>query len=211
MTDGPVVGFIQEGSLVRPDGLFSMMSITPGEYVIQVPTSMATAMGWTLTSITMEGQDILDVPIQLAANSISAVTITFSDRATELSGRVNDAEGRPQPGLTLVVFSADRRHWYAGSRRVRQALPDARGDYRVGGLPPGDYWLAAISGGLDLPNGLVAGLTELSSAAIRFSLALANRAAGPSHGEGLFSGGLFPFRRALSLGPIKRPGRIPTP
>ena len=173
ITEGLVLGFIQDGSVVRPDGLFSSMSVTPGEYLVQVPGNMAaTASGWRVTSVTMDGQEILDVPIQLAANSISAVTITLSDRATALSGRVTDAEGRPQPGLTLVVFSADRRHWYPASRRVLQAVPDARGDYRVSGLPPGDYWLAAITGGLDLPNGLVAGLTELSAAGIRFSLAL---------------------------------------
>ena len=204
MADGLVLGFIEGGLRALPEGLLSTFSISPGEYVVQVQSSMATTMGWTLTSATMDGQDILDLPIQLAANSVSTVALTLSDRSTELSGRVTDAEGRPQPGLTLVVFSADQRHWYAGSRRVRQALPDARGDYRVAGLPPGDYRLAAISGGLDLPNGLVAGLTELSTGAIRFSLALGEQRRQDlrtGKGPGIsVPGGLFAFS-----------DRVPTP
>lgn len=123
-----------------------------------------------MTSVALDGQETADRLISLAANTITNVTITLSNRPVELIGRVVDGDNRPQPGLTLLVFSADQRHWQRGSRRLQMALPDAAGHYRIAGLPPGEYWLAAVSGGLEFPNGLVAGLTDLTAGALKISL-----------------------------------------
>jgi protocatechuate 3,4-dioxygenase beta subunit len=162
--------FVSAAVLARPDGLFSLSGITPGEYVLDIPPIITHEFGWMVTSVTMDGREVADSPIHLAPDTITNVTVTLSNRPADLSGRVTDAQGRPQSDLTLVVYSADRRHWYRGSRRLQQALPDARGNYRLGGLAPGEYWLAAISGGLEFPNGLVAGLTDLAAGAIKITL-----------------------------------------
>jgi protocatechuate 3,4-dioxygenase beta subunit len=166
----PAAAFMSPASLVRPDGLFSMSGITAGEYVIDVPPIITHETGWMMTSVTLDGQEVVDSPIHLSPGTITSVTVTMSNRPAELTGRVTDAGARPQPGLTLVVYSSDRRHWYRSSRRLRQALPDALGTYRLTGLPPGEYWLAAVSGGLEFPNGLVAGLTDLAAGAIKITL-----------------------------------------
>jgi hypothetical protein len=202
----PGGGFVSVAALARPDGLFSLSGITPGEYMLDIPPIITHESGWMPTSIILEGRDVVDSPIRLAADTITNVTVTLSNRSADLSGRVTDADGRPQPDLTLVVFSTDRLHWYRGSRRLQQALPDARGDYRLAGMPPGEYWLAAVSGGLDFPNGLVAGLTDLTSAAIKITLAPGEQKRQDlrtGKGSGLFfSGGFFalPDRALMDWG-----------
>jgi hypothetical protein len=69
--------------------------------------------------------------------------VTFSDRASELAGTVRDTAGHPLPDGFVVVFSAERAHWFHGSRRVAGTQPSADGRYRFRNLPSGDYFIVA--------------------------------------------------------------------
>ena len=44
----------------------------------------------------------------------------------------------------VLVFSADTRHWFGGSRRTRAVRPGSDGRYAVSDLPAGDYLVAAL-------------------------------------------------------------------
>jgi hypothetical protein len=44
----------------------------------------------------------------------------------------------------VVLFSADPRHWREGARRIVAVRPSGDGRYVFGGLPAGDYLLAAL-------------------------------------------------------------------
>jgi hypothetical protein len=97
--------------------------------------------GWWLKSIAMEGRELLDAPLDLQ-RSANDVVVTFSDRATELTGTVRDAEGNPLSDRYVVVFSAHKAAWFPNSRRVVGERPNGDGQYAIRNLPPGDYLLA---------------------------------------------------------------------
>ena len=53
----------------------------------------------------------------------------------------------PDPGATVLVFPTDVQSWSNfGSlpRRLREARTDARGEFGMTSLPPGDYYAVAV-------------------------------------------------------------------
>ena len=68
----------------------------------------------------------------------------LTNRLTKLTGVIADTRDRPGPKLQVVVFSPRRDTWDALSRFVARTTPDEDGAFSVAGLPPGDYYLAAI-------------------------------------------------------------------
>ena len=71
--------------------------------------------------------------------------VTFSDRVSELSGRLESTDGAPAPDHFILAFSTDRGRWTPLSRRVRQSRPATDGRFSIRGLPSGDYFLAAVT------------------------------------------------------------------
>ena len=55
------------------------------------------------------------------------------------------SSGRGAPAYFILVFSADRQHWTAGSRRVSMTRPATDGAFIAKGLPPGEYFVAALT------------------------------------------------------------------
>jgi hypothetical protein len=43
----------------------------------------------------------------------------------------------------IVVFATDRSFWRPNARRIRLTQPATDGSFAVGGLPPGEYAIAA--------------------------------------------------------------------
>jgi hypothetical protein len=135
-------------------GKFSSTGLTPGMYrpnaIGGSLRGLQTPIGpWWLKSIAVDGRELLDAPLDLQQGSENGL-ITFSDRASEIAGSVKDAAGEPGARGYVVIFSADRAHWFANSRRVVAVTPDAQGHYSIRNLPPGEY-RAAVA--LDLEPG----------------------------------------------------------
>lgn len=135
-------------SSVQPDasGAFTIRGITPGTYRLtaSIPTLRTDTQAWQLKSSTINGRDTLDGVFELRAGADDAV-VTFTDKATELTGTVQDAAGQPAPEYHIVVFSADKSHWVPTSRRIRYVRPGADGKFQVPNLPPGEYLVAAVN------------------------------------------------------------------
>jgi hypothetical protein len=126
------------------DGLhFKIEDAAPGSYRLQLNTpGLQTPIGkWWLKSIVIAGHDVLDAPIELR-QAVDGAVVTFAGRASELAGTLRDAEGAPVSEQYVVVFSADRAHWFFNSRRVVGVRP-RDGQWVVRNLPPGDYRVAA--------------------------------------------------------------------
>jgi hypothetical protein len=106
------------------------------------------------------------------------VVITLTDRKQEVFGTLKESTGRPAPDYTVVLFSTDKQYWLTGSRRVATTRPATDGRFEVSspqGLPPGSYFLAAISDlGADEQYDTKL-LEELSKAAVRLMLAPGER------------------------------------
>lgn len=66
-----------------------------------------------------------------------------------ITGHVLDEDGNP---LARAIVNVLRYQWGGGEKRLAPAgndQSDDRGQYRVFGLPPGDYFVSANAGGLD--------------------------------------------------------------
>jgi uncharacterized protein (DUF2141 family) len=128
---------------LEPGGRFSISGIMPGAYrlVTTLRGVRSSIAGWWLKSIVVGGRDLLDAPLDLRHGADDAV-VTFSDQASELAGRVTDAQGRPAADLFVVVFSDDRASWFFNSRRIAAPRANAEGRYAIRNLPPGGYFVA---------------------------------------------------------------------
>ncbi len=159
-------------ALTVATGEFSVEGIMPGRYVIQAGGGGSGPDGlWTLKAATIRGKDVLDEPIDLApGEEISDVQLTVTDRISELSGIVTDTAGKPSREGSVVVFAADKRYWFPGSRRIQVVRPNAEGRYTVRGLPAGTY-LVALEPGTVLQHELLAKLPTLVAGAVRVTIA----------------------------------------
>jgi hypothetical protein len=94
----------------------------------------------------LNGRDVSDAAFDVPpGEDVSGIVVTFTDRPSELSGHVLDAAGRPVGNFPIVVFSTDRTNWTLASRRVQLLRPSTDGKYTANGLPPGEYYICAVT------------------------------------------------------------------
>jgi len=81
------------------EGRFTVAGIVPGAYRLasNVPGIRTPLGGWWLKSIMVNGRDLLDSSLEVREDRDDAV-VTFSDRASELSGRGDRQAGGPVGG-----------------------------------------------------------------------------------------------------------------
>ena len=142
--DGHSLGF-PLSTRVNADGTFTTFQVPGGRYLLRVATGSVSG-GWTFKAAMSEGRDISDRAFDLQGD-VSNVAVIFTDAPSELSGLVRDETGRIDSSAGVVVFSADRRDWSnfgEFSRRVTYARPSMSGRWSRSGLPPGEYFVAAI-------------------------------------------------------------------
>jgi hypothetical protein len=158
---------------VEANGRFTVSDVLPGSYRVNasVPGVPSAAPAWVVQSITVEGEDALDMPLDVKGRVITGMVVTMTDRITELSGLVVDEKGKPATEHTLVLYPVDEKYWFFQSRRIRttRAGEDGRYSFRI--VPPGDYRLATL---VDPEPGSwfdKAVLGDLESTAVRISLA----------------------------------------
>ena len=152
---------------VDANGRFTASSVPPGRYRL----SAAGAPGWFLESANVGGQDALDFPFELkAGQGAGNVTLTFTDKQTELTGTIVNDQSQPAVDYTLIIFPVDNRYWQGPSRRIQTARPGTDGRFTVRNLPPGDYKIATV---LDLEPGSAsdpAFLQQIEGSTMRLTL-----------------------------------------
>jgi protocatechuate 3,4-dioxygenase beta subunit len=135
---------------VNADGSFELAGVTPGAYRIDAYApgfAMDASMpSWSLRSASFKGQNLTDLPFEVRPNeSLSGVTITFTDKTTEVSGTLFDSAGRPAPDYYVMAYPADRKQWFQTARALRTPVrPDSAGKYTIKALPAGDYYICAL-------------------------------------------------------------------
>lgn len=107
-----------------------------------------TPQGWMLKSITLNGQDVTDAPLDIApGQTVTGVQVLLTDRVTEVNGRISDSRNRAVTDATIVIFAADEDKWGFQTRYIRAARPDQDGRFQIRGLPPhGEYLALAVQG-----------------------------------------------------------------
>jgi len=136
------------GSTAAADGTFTVGDLAPGRYRVHAGYAGAPGPGgaWLAKSVLWQGQDLLDSTLDIApGRDVTALTVVFSDRQTDLRGTFFDSAGHPIAGYDVVVFAADRRFWTEESRRVARVQVGRDGRFHFAGLPAGEYLLAAVT------------------------------------------------------------------
>jgi hypothetical protein len=101
--------------------------------------------GWFLKSVTINGEDITDIPFDIStAGDDTRIEIVMTDKQTSLSGTVKNPRGEQTTDYTVVVFPDRLREGAMPGRYTRTVRPDQQGRFETRGLPPGDYLAAAI-------------------------------------------------------------------
>ncbi|HEX9365335.1 MAG TPA: carboxypeptidase-like regulatory domain-containing protein [Vicinamibacterales bacterium] len=121
---------------VSPDLTFTMKGML-GEYLLRT-----NAPNQYLKSVTLGGEDITDAPREFKTGD--RVTLTLTSRASTLEGNVTDAAGKPSTDAGLILFSEDKASWRTSSFRTRRTFVDPYGHYKLTGLMPGRYFVAAV-------------------------------------------------------------------
>jgi len=129
---------------VDPDGTFRIAGATPGSTRLVVPVRATSP--WAPKSAMLGGRDLLDESFEVrAGEDVSGLVVTLTDRPAALSGTLMDATGRPAPQFFVLVYSTNRAFWTPNSRRTRPVRAGVDGSYRLSGLPPGEYFLCALT------------------------------------------------------------------
>src|SRR5262249_25076661 len=126
---------------VNASGAFIFNGVTPGRYRV----AMFPGGGWQLRSAMAQGHDIADVPLEISGDDVRDVEVKFTDRPTEIAGDLLDGEGHPATEYFIIVFAADKTYWTPQSRRIQSTRPGGDGHFKVANLPPGDYYIGAVT------------------------------------------------------------------
>lgn len=126
---------------VEADGRFKMTDVIPGRYRFSAPAPR----GWRAKSAETDGRDALDFMLEVKpSEDIANLTLTYTNKPSELGGTVQDNSGQPSTDYTIVLFAAEQRFWTPQSRRILSTRPSNEGKYTFRDLPAGDYRLATI-------------------------------------------------------------------
>jgi hypothetical protein len=136
----PGPGFMWLRAKVTPDRTF----VLKGLFLPRVVRVMNPPRGYWLSSVTFEGVDITDKPTEFKPGSTGKLVIALTRRASELSGRILDARGRPALESLVLAFSDDRGAWFQSASTTRFGGGDDKGEYKLNGLKLGRYLVIAI-------------------------------------------------------------------
>jgi carboxypeptidase family protein len=123
---------------LEADGTFAIDHVFgPARFDVQLPE------GWGLQSIRHDGHDITDELLTFTSGEqLADLEIRLTRRITIVSGQV--VGGVATGDGTVLVFATDREKLFENSRFVRAVRPDQNGQYRIAGLPPGEYSAIAL-------------------------------------------------------------------
>jgi protocatechuate 3,4-dioxygenase beta subunit len=108
-------------------------------------TPMAGPPRWSVKSVTFNGEDITDLPLNVSdVTSGSTIQIVVTDKQTTVSGTVRDDRGQPLTDYTIAIFPDRLREGAMAGRYTRVVRPDQQGRFETRGLPPGNYLAAAV-------------------------------------------------------------------
>ncbi len=154
---------------VAADGSLVIGGLVPGTYIL---SATAPDPAWVLDSMTAGGRDVLDQWLDVQqGESIPPIEVRFTDQKTELAGTLTDSSGQPAPEYSVLVFGVNRADWHQASRWVHvPTRPGSDGRFSFTGLPPGEYYVAAISRYDPLEWYTPEFLEQLTNASIRVTL-----------------------------------------
>jgi hypothetical protein len=139
-----------KASLTDVDGRFEFRDLPAGRFTLQAVKSGYVTVQYGQTRPFESGKPIELVDKQLLDNADISMP-----RGGVIAGRITDEFGDPVPDATVMAM---RLAWSNGKRRLvpaasgRIAQTNDLGQYRIYGLPPGDYYVSgSFRAGAELP------------------------------------------------------------
>jgi len=135
----------QSQTLVSADGSFAIAGVMPGRFKPSALTPTGTT-GWVVRSAMLNGVDVMDSGFDVRpGESVAGLTLVYTDRASEISGTLQDPSGRPAPDYFIIAFPTDKALWRSTGRRIQQVRPGTDGKFIIRNLVAGTYHLAALT------------------------------------------------------------------
>jgi hypothetical protein len=133
---------------VAPDGFFRL-SASPGRYwIIAVSQRTMDDLGrdWSVKSTIVRGSDRGDEPVELrSGEDLGDVRLVLTPDSPVLAGTVRTVEGQPMSDRSVICFPVDPAQRSAPLGSIKSVRPSTDGQYRITGLRPGAYYVAAIA------------------------------------------------------------------
>jgi hypothetical protein len=126
---------------------FTIEGLLAGPYWLR---QAGLSFGWVVKSITWNGRDYTDVPVDTTGTqNIAGVAVTLTNGAPVVTGVVRDRTGNPVSAAVVLAFPTDRTLWSGyGLRptRIKFATTTSAGEFEIRTLPAGDYFMLATDG-----------------------------------------------------------------
>jgi hypothetical protein len=117
--------------------------------------------------VTADGFVSLDATVNRPSGAGKAIALTNGQRVEKIDvqlalpsaieGRVLDEFGEPAPGVTIqlaqMMYAVGKTRLMPGGGNLNTGPTDDRGHFRFFGLPPGEYYVMALSGPFGRSNG----------------------------------------------------------
>jgi hypothetical protein len=123
------------------EGRFAFSGVPPARYRVTVS---GLPDGWAIATAVFDGRDAADYLLHVRDEHVTDGIMTFTAGTSEMAGVTSNAPGEPVSDRTIVLFPSDRNLWLPQSRRIHVTQPGQDGRYRIRGLPPGEYLVAAV-------------------------------------------------------------------
>ena len=149
--EGALPGAGLQIARVDSTGAFVAKAPAPGRYSVTVLGPPAA--GWRFAGMHRNGSPVAG-PLDLGGPDIGDLTITFTDEVGDIAGILTRAGATPVTTAGIVVFPTERGAWIQDPLNARQPRIEQSqrgGSFAVGGLLPGDYFVAAIEDA-DVPD-----------------------------------------------------------
>jgi hypothetical protein len=121
----------------------TIAGVQSGRYLVRV----SQFRGWRVKSVTVRGIDVTDSGIEgVPGREYDEVVVTVTNTATELTGFVRDASGRPATGA-VILFPIDPNRWvdYGLTPDRLQSVTAARdGSFKLTAHRDGEYFVIAV-------------------------------------------------------------------
>ncbi len=132
--------------VVDDKGRFQIRGLSGGRATFNVfPAMPGVGAGWVLKSVTINGENITDIPFDVSTMADDTrIQIVMTNRQTTVSGTVKNSRGEQATDYTVAVFPERLREGAMPARYTRVVRPDQQGRFEIRGLPPGDYFAAAV-------------------------------------------------------------------